>query len=149
MSECGHCKALRATEAQVLRHSKTIDDLINLLKNAKEDGGLTQAQVEIFQRLVTRNEAVSAGPWPGEAKRPIAPVWEGVDQAVPEGDKTGRAFYIPEDELREIAADLVEGLTTEGGHHKQYYMEEALRRLVPGEFATCKRSWGWADGIPD
>ena len=56
--------------------------------------------------------------------------------------------------LREIHLDkivhtLIEGLLTDGGHHKQFYLEEALRLF-------CCESWvdeanselEWEDGIP-
>ena len=61
MTKCGTCKALRATEAQVLRHGKTIKELIKLLQNAREDGGLTQVQCQTMDNLVAQNEAITAG----------------------------------------------------------------------------------------
>jgi hypothetical protein len=49
--------------------------------------------------------------------------------------------------VRDIASTLIDGLTTDGAHHKQWALEEALRILVPDEFAECKSSWEWEDGV--
>ena len=54
---------------------------------------------------------------------------------------------IPDDTIRDITSTLIDGLTTDGAHHKQYALEEALRMLVRDEFAACKSSWGWDDGV--
>lgn len=42
---------------------------------------------------------------------------------------------------------LIEGLNTDGAHHKQYFLEEVLRVMVPDEFKDCKASWQWENGI--
>jgi hypothetical protein len=61
MSQCGRCKALQGAEAQVLRLQKDVREFVKLLKNAREDGGLTKVQCEIFDKLTARHEAVLAG----------------------------------------------------------------------------------------
>ena len=52
-----------------------------------------------------------------------------------------------EDLVRNITSALIDGLTTDGAHHKQWALEEALRIIAPDEFAACKASWGWDDGV--
>jgi hypothetical protein len=48
----------------------------------------------------------------------------------------------------EITAVLIAGLTTDGAHHKQWALEEAMRIIVPNLFAVLKDSWDWDDGVP-
>jgi hypothetical protein len=44
---------------------------------------------------------------------------------------------------------LLQGLTTDGAHHKQYYLEQALRALCKDEYVDeTKRALQWQDGIP-
>lgn len=54
---------------------------------------------------------------------------------------------IDDDVMRRITSELIDGLTIDGAHHKQYALEQALKMLVPDEFADTKASWGWDDGI--
>ena len=58
---CYQCKALYSAEAQVMRHGRIVGDLIKLLKNARDDGGLTTAQCERMDRLLASAEAVMVG----------------------------------------------------------------------------------------
>ena len=49
-------------------------------------------------------------------------------------------------ELRDL---LIEGLTTDGAHHKQYYLELALKMIISQiEFEDTKTEFGWEPGIP-
>lgn len=51
--------------------------------------------------------------------------------------------------LDKITAALLHGLTTDGAHHKQYALEEALRLLTGDEFAEkAYREFQWERGIP-
>lgn len=43
---------------------------------------------------------------------------------------------------------LKEGLQTDGAHHKQWHMEEALRSLGYGEVVEASRDVVWDKGIP-
>jgi hypothetical protein len=61
MTQCGRCKALQGAEAQVLRLQKDVREFAKLLTNAREDGGLTKVQCEVFDKLTARHEAVLAG----------------------------------------------------------------------------------------
>lgn len=47
------------------------------------------------------------------------------------------------------ATDLcVQGLVTDGGHHKQWYLEQLLLRLVgKDEWDELKRIYDWDKGI--
>ena len=51
--------------------------------------------------------------------------------------------------LDKAVACLLNGLNTDGGHHKQYEMEEALR-LICGDRWTneAKEEFQWENGIP-
>lgn len=52
-------------------------------------------------------------------------------------------------ELNEIEVALVNGLQTDGGHHKQYYLEKALRWVIgPDALDELKEREDWEDGIP-
>jgi hypothetical protein len=44
---------------------------------------------------------------------------------------------------------VLEGLTTDGAHHKQYYLEEILKALVvrPEELVVLHDEWHWEQGI--
>lgn len=55
---------------------------------------------------------------------------------------------LDDEQMRDITSILIEGLNTDGAHHKQHALEQALKRLVPDEFEECKSSWGWEPGIP-
>ena len=54
---------------------------------------------------------------------------------------------VDDDKLRGITSILIEGLNTDGAHHKQWALEQALKMLVPDEFDDCKASWQWENGI--
>lgn len=44
---------------------------------------------------------------------------------------------------------IVEALTTDGGHHKQWYLEEILKTIVGNEeFSKLKKHLEWEGGIP-
>lgn len=50
--------------------------------------------------------------------------------------------------LDRVTALLIEGLITDGGHHKQYYMEEALEELTGEKFyGEAKEEFQWEEGI--
>ena len=49
----------------------------------------------------------------------------------------------------EVVKNLIMGLTTDGAHHKQYYLEEAFRSLCEAEYVEkTKKEFQWEDGIP-
>ena len=49
----------------------------------------------------------------------------------------------------EAVKELILGLTTDGAHHKQYYLESALRALVEDEWVdNAKAEFQWEEGIP-
>lgn len=63
-------------------------------------------------------------------------------------DSIGR--YLLREKLDEVVKTLLEGLNTEGGHHKQYYLEVALRQLCTDEWVDrAQRHLQWEQGIPD
>ena len=54
-----------------------------------------------------------------------------------------------EDRLRNVAILIFDGLMTDGAHHKQYYLEEALRALCGNKEVDYKKEeMQWEDGIP-
>lgn len=51
--------------------------------------------------------------------------------------------------LREKIKKLaIEGLTTDGGHHKQWYLEEILK-IVGYNTKELQKIYDWEEGIPD
>lgn len=41
-----------------------------------------------------------------------------------------------------------EGLQTDGAHHKQWYLEQILKRVLgPEKYETLKDSYDWEEGI--
>lgn len=55
---------------------------------------------------------------------------------------------IDDEQMRNITSVLIEGLNTDGAHHKQWALEQALKMLVQDElFDECKTSWQWERGI--
>jgi len=54
---------------------------------------------------------------------------------------------ISDDTFHNVVSMIIDGLTTDGAHHKQWALEEALRLLVPDDFDTCKSSSDWEDGV--
>lgn len=59
--QCSMRKALHDLEANVLRYGGLIKQLIALLKNAREDGGLVKAQSEKLDRLIAQSELILTG----------------------------------------------------------------------------------------
>ena len=52
------------------------------------------------------------------------------------------------DKHDKAASILLEGLMTDGGHHKQYYMEQALRALLGDTFVDrSKARLQWEEGL--
>ena len=48
-----------------------------------------------------------------------------------------------------LIATLIDGLTYDGGHHKQYYLEDALHHVCTREeFEMLKETNDWEEGIP-
>ena len=143
MSRCAHCKPLHGAEAQVLRLKQDVREFIKLLTNAREDGGLTKVQCEVFDKLTARHEAVLAGQ---AEDAPDTPIWIGYDEGRPGGDQSASVYVMTEFHIQRITSALIDGLTTNGARHKQYYLEEALRLIARDEFEETKNSWGWDDG---
>jgi hypothetical protein len=56
---------------------------------------------------------------------------------------------LSEFEYNEMVSALTSGLQFDGAHHKQYYLEKALKYLV-GQvmFDDLKDREGWDDGLP-
>jgi len=53
-----------------------------------------------------------------------------------------------EQNIQDARSLLLEGLSIDGGHHKQYYMEEALKVLVgEEECKALKEQWNWENGM--
>lgn len=53
----------------------------------------------------------------------------------------------PKEVCDEIAKLLLEGLTTDGAHHKQWYLAQALRVLTGDEFVEkAKQDFGFEEG---
>jgi len=51
--------------------------------------------------------------------------------------------------IEELKFNLIEGLTTDGAHHKQYYLEFALLELVGTEMLEeLRREHNWEEGVP-
>ena len=49
----------------------------------------------------------------------------------------------------EMIGNLMNGLAFDGGHHKQYYLEQTLKYLVgEDEMRRMKEEEEWEDGIP-
>jgi len=47
-----------------------------------------------------------------------------------------------------VVVELLLGLTTDGSHHKQYYLERALRALCEDEYVDeAKAKFNWPDGV--
>jgi hypothetical protein len=45
--------------------------------------------------------------------------------------------------------NMILALTTDGAHHKQYYIEQAFRSLCTDEYVDeAKNEFQWEDGIP-
>ncbi len=52
------------------------------------------------------------------------------------------------DQIREITTQIIDGLCTDGAHHKQWHLENLLQLIVPDEFEDAKADWQWEEGIP-
>lgn len=57
------------------------------------------------------------------------------------------AKQIDDEQMRNITSALIDGLNTDGAHHKQFALEQVLKMLVPDAFEDCKASWQWESGI--
>jgi hypothetical protein len=56
---------------------------------------------------------------------------------------------IDQSKLDDVVRELLMGLTTDGGHHKQYYLDKALNALVTDDYyAQAFSEFGWDKGIP-
>jgi len=50
--------------------------------------------------------------------------------------------------LDETVKIILEGLITDGAHHKQWYLEQVLQSLVePEYYETCRKEFEWDEGI--
>lgn len=53
------------------------------------------------------------------------------------------------DSRDEVVVALIMGLTTDGAHHKQYYLEQIFRMLCHDEYVDkTKQEFQWKEGIP-
>lgn len=51
--------------------------------------------------------------------------------------------------LEKAVSHIVDGLTTDGAHHKQWHLEQALRQLIDNRLVDmAKKKMGWEEGIP-
>jgi hypothetical protein len=50
--------------------------------------------------------------------------------------------------ISELAELALEGLTTDGAHHKQWYLEKMLKLLTPNDYEKTKEEFNWDEGIP-
>ena len=51
--------------------------------------------------------------------------------------------------LDKVTACIIHGLITDGAHHKQWDLEEALQKLCGDEFVQkAKAEFQWTEGIP-
>jgi hypothetical protein len=56
---------------------------------------------------------------------------------------------ISQDTAHDLRDLLIEGLVTDGAHHKQYYLEAALKIIISRlEFEETKSEFEWESGIP-
>jgi hypothetical protein len=51
------------------------------------------------------------------------------------------------DLIKRVVSLCVEGLTTDGGHHKQWYLEQILRSISGARYHEFKREHEWEKGI--
>lgn len=58
-----------------------------------------------------------------------------------------------EDQTNKIILLLMEGLYTDGGHHKQWYLDQVLKELIPDQYEKIYNDVvkhdgeGWDKGI--
>jgi len=58
-------------------------------------------------------------------------------------------FELNTKKLDLVTTELLNGLITDGGHHKQWHLENALKILPGSEFYDeAKDEFRWEDGIP-
>lgn len=58
-------------------------------------------------------------------------------------------MQLSEHDFNEMVSALTSGLQYDGGHHKQYYLEKALKHLVgEPQMLDLKEREGWEDGLP-
>lgn len=54
-----------------------------------------------------------------------------------------------QDKIEQAVKEILDGLTTDGAHHKQYALEQALLLLTTPAFVQQQRdAYGWEEGIP-
>lgn len=54
------------------------------------------------------------------------------------------------EQKNEVIKALLQGLNTDGGHHKQFYLEQALRLLCGDDYVEqLKAELEWEEGVPD
>lgn len=62
--------------------------------------------------------------------------------------KIGCSENIYKSDLNKIVNYLFEALSTDGSHHKQWYLEEILKMLINNKiFETSKKNWEWEEGV--
>lgn len=51
--------------------------------------------------------------------------------------------------LFNVKNNIIDALCTDGGHHKQWYLEEILKEiLLPERYEKIKNKYHWDEGIP-
>ena len=59
------------------------------------------------------------------------------------------AALIDQSKLDDVVRELLMGLTTAGKHHKQFYLDQALKNLVTDEYYNEALSeFEWDKGLP-
>ena len=58
-------------------------------------------------------------------------------------------FTLNAERLDDITNTLINGLITDGAHHKQWYLERALQLLAGDDFyKDAETEFEWEEGIP-
>lgn len=52
-----------------------------------------------------------------------------------------------DDKIKALITTVIDVLTYDGGHHKQWALEVVLRTLAPDKFHEYKEEYEWEDGI--
>jgi len=63
-------------------------------------------------------------------------------------EKGVKTVIVTDAVLRKISEHLIAGLTTDGAHHKQHYIEQALE-LLGWDLDEIRAEFGCEKGIPD
>jgi mannitol/fructose-specific phosphotransferase system IIA component (Ntr-type) len=64
-------------------------------------------------------------------------------------NNSGSGYAAMRDSRDEVVVALIMGLTTDGAHHKQYYLEQIFRMLCHDEYVDkTKQEFQWKEGIP-